>query len=341
MAKNKLSPVPIAGAIFTLIVVCTSGLFYWQQSYQKKVLAQNTRLQSNLTLLSTGDLMLGRSVNFKGWQKKNFAWSLEKMQPWLQQFDVVVTNLETPIIDDCPLTNEGMIFCADAQAAPALAKSGIDIATLANNHTRNYGDNGLAQTVDFLHEASIGAVPSETFLVQKINNQTFGFFAFDAVSNHLDEEKLTALIAEKSKQVDTLIVALHFGSEYRYQPSATQTNLAHALIDAGAKIILGNHSHWLGPIELYDHGVIVYSHGNFVFDQMWSEETRSGMTIAWNFDDKNLTALTVYPIWITDYGLANLAPAEKATQILQKVQQISGDLGAINDGKLIIELPRQ
>ncbi|MDO5561342.1 MAG: CapA family protein [bacterium] len=340
MKRKGLSPVPIAGALVTLILVITSGVFYWRKR-EHKILSFAAERKSEIVFLSTGDLMLGRSVNFKGWQKKDFSWSLEKVRPWLQKFDRVIVNLENPLVKDCPLTNEGMIFCADGAAAAALASSGVDIATLANNHTLNYGSAGLAQTVDFLRAASVSAVTSDTFLQQKIDQTTFGFLAFDEVSKNLDADEIAPLVAEKSAQVDVLIVALHFGSEYRYQPAAKQKQLAQTLIDSGAKIVLGNHSHWLGPIELYHDGVIVYSHGNFVFDQMWSNETRTGMAIAWNFEDNNLQEIMVYPIWITDYGLANLATGKQAENILQTVQNISGDLGEIANEQLIIKLPRQ
>lgn len=340
MKRKGLSPVPITGALVVLILVITSGVFYWQNRDQK-ILAFLTERDNEIVFLSTGDLMLGRSVNFKGWQKKNFAWSLEKVHSWLQKFDRVIVNLENPLIKDCPLTNEGMVFCADGAAGAALASSGVDIATLANNHTLNYGMAGLAQTVDFLHAASVSAVTADTFLVQKIDHTTFGFLALDDVSRHLDADEITQLVAEKSGQVDILIISLHFGSEYRYQPTSEQRQLARKLIASGAKIILGNHSHWLGPIEVYDNGVIVYSHGNFVFDQMWSDETRTGMAVAWHFEKNNLQKIVVYPIWITDYGLANLAAGKRAESTLQTVQNISGNLGEIVDEQLIIELPRQ
>ena len=71
------------------------------------------------------------------------------------------------------------------------------------------------------------------------------------------------------KGCDEKIFLLHWGSEYRFNPSKTQENLAHFLIDNGATIIAGGHSHTLGKREIYKNRPIFYSLGNAIFDQEW------------------------------------------------------------------------
>jgi poly-gamma-glutamate synthesis protein (capsule biosynthesis protein) len=89
-------------------------------------------------------------------------------------------------------------------------------------------------------------------------------------------------------------------------------------------------------VEFYGDGAIIYAHGNFVFDQMWSEETRQGVVAGWTFDREKLRRVEIYPIYITDYGKANwVQGTAKGEQILQKMREISG-VGEIENGRLIL-----
>ncbi len=337
--QKKWFLIPIDTAIVAALLTIVMGAALFQGQEMQKVLSwtKNGEKQK-VTLLSTGDVMVGRSVNYKGASKNDFDWALRQMKSFLRQFDLTIVNLETPVIENCALTNEGMIFCADKKVAPALKEAGIEMATLANNHIYNQGKSGLQETKQWLQEAGILDVAEGEWREKNIRGEKFGVLAFDDVSQSIDETNFSQIIKEKSQTVDHLLVALHFGREYNYQPTERQKKLAHLAIDNGAEIILGNHSHWLGPIEKYQNGVIVYSHGNFVFDQMWSDETRTGMAIAWNFTEGKLTALEITPIWITEYGLANIASEQKATEILTTIQKISGNLGTIENEKLLINL---
>ncbi|MBQ6436601.1 CapA family protein [bacterium] len=271
-----------------------------------------------LHLLSTGDLMIGRSVNATGVKRKNFSWSFEEVTPELQKFDYVIANLETPIVTDCPVTIEGMIFCADASASSALANSPISLVTLANNHIANYGNEGIHDTFHLLENAGQAYAAEDELFMTEINGHQLGVLALDDVTHPVDLDTIGEIINKAKSQVDILAIALHFGAEYRYQPATSQIELAHTLIDHGADLIIGNHSHWLGPIEIYRGKAIIYSHGNFVFDQMWSTETRQGLAINSIFNpDHQLEKLEIYPIWITDYGRAHWVAGEsEGEQIL-------------------------
>jgi poly-gamma-glutamate synthesis protein (capsule biosynthesis protein) len=309
-------------------------------SLGQRVLSYVVRLPSvndPVRILSTGDLMLGRSVNYKGAKGNDFGWSFQQVRGFLTKADYVVANLENPIITDCPLTNEGMVFCADEKAGEALKKSGINLLTLANNHILNYGQRGQEQTKQILTENGLDSLAEGESLTKVLAGKTFGFLAFDDVSNNLVIEEVATRVAKTSMEVDHLLVAVHFGNEYRYTPTQRQVELARAIIDAGARAVLGNHSHWLGAVELYQRGAIIYSHGNFVFDQMWSEETKEGILVSWEFGAKSLQQIMIYPVYITDYGKVNLAVGAKASKILKQVQKIS-NVGIIKDERLVIEV---
>lgn len=292
------------------------------------------------SILTTGDVMLGRSVNYLGHKYQDYGWSLAKIAPFLQQFSYVVANLENPIIKDCPLTNEGMIFCSSEPSAAALKKAHFNLLTLANNHINNYGESGVEQTKQLLRQNGLDFVVEKELLIKDFAHQRIGFLAFDDTVTTLDEEEFFAQVAAAAAKVDVLFVSLHFGIEYQYQPTARQKQLAQGAIVAGADVILGNHSHWFGPLEFYQHGVIIYSHGNFVFDQMWSEQTKQGLAIAWYFNQEaKLTQIKVYPIYISNYGLANLATDEAVgEQILNKFIQVSALHASASAGVITLDL---
>jgi poly-gamma-glutamate capsule biosynthesis protein CapA/YwtB (metallophosphatase superfamily) len=78
-------------------------------------------------------------------------------------------------------------------------------------------------------------------------------------------------------EVDFIIFMPHWGIEYTAPPEPQQVELAHAAMDAGADLIIGDHAHWAKGIEIYQGKPIFYGTGNFLFDQSWSEATSTGI----------------------------------------------------------------
>jgi poly-gamma-glutamate synthesis protein (capsule biosynthesis protein) len=91
--------------------------------------------------------------------------------------------------------------------------------------------------------------------------------------------RLPADLAAARQNADLVIPYFHWGVEYTKDPTSYQQEVARAAIDAGADMVLGNHPHWTQGIERYKDKLIIYSMGNFVFDQDWSEETLEGMLL--------------------------------------------------------------
>ena len=107
------------------------------------------------TLLITGDIIPARTVNWQMTLKNDFSWPLTNINDVLKYADLTLINLEAPLLTNCPVTREGMRFCGDSRFAAALSDSGVDIANLANNHTLNYGWEGLTETEGNLREVGI------------------------------------------------------------------------------------------------------------------------------------------------------------------------------------------
>jgi poly-gamma-glutamate synthesis protein (capsule biosynthesis protein) len=259
-----------------------------------------------ITLIAVGDVMLGRSVNAKMRKLNDFHYPFLKTAAFLKAADLTFANLESPFYDDCPTTNTGMIFCADPKAIAGLVFAGIDVTNLANNHIQNYGEEGVNLTQKILQENSITPLGlDQNLVVKEIKGTRFGFLGFDLTSGY-QEEKIIEAVQENSLRVDLLIVSFHLGNEYAKQPSSNQVELAHQIIEAGADLILGHHPHVIQPTEEYQEKLIVYSMGNFVFDQPWSEETKQGLVGIFTFQDKKLIKTEFKEVYIRDYSQPEL-----------------------------------
>src|SRR5690606_2312827 len=116
-----------------------------------------------------------------------------------------------------------------------------------------------------------------------------------------DPDIIRKEIQEARNMADIVIVQFHWGVEYVSQPSERQRKLGMLAIDSGADLVIGNHPHWIQPIEIYKDKLITYAHGNFIFDQMWSEKTKEGVIGKYYFYNNKLVDAEYMPIKIHDY----------------------------------------
>lgn len=275
------------------------------------------------TLIATGDVIPARYVNFQTVKKNNFRWPFEKTADFLKSGDITFINFETPLIKNRPLTGEGMVFCGDPRNVEGLIFAGVDVANLANNHMGDYSALGINSTVGLLESAGILVTGISGPAFKNIKGLGFSFLGYDDVSSKIDEEKIKAEIELARKNSDIVIIAFHWGSEYVSQPSKRQRDLAHLVIDSGADLVIGNHPHWIEPVEIYKDKVITYAHGNFIFDQMWSQKTREGVVGKYTFYDKKLIDAEFLPVLIEDYAQPNFLTEDKKQAILDEMKSES------------------
>ena len=255
----------------------------------------------NTTIILTGDVMLGRSVMTKSMKEKDPTYPFKKVAEKLKKANLVFINLENPIIENCPETNTGMIFCARPQMIEGLEYAGIDIVTLANNHSKNYGQKGLEETIQNLNENNIETVGYGNLFTKKIKGTKFGFLGFDFLTK-IPKESDYNLIQESKNKVDVLIVGIHWGAEYASRPTNTQKQWARKIIEYGADVIAGHHPHWVQEKEEINGKPVYYSLGNLVFDQMWSEKTKQGLVVELTFRNGKLTNTTELSTYISSWS---------------------------------------
>jgi poly-gamma-glutamate synthesis protein (capsule biosynthesis protein) len=108
-------------------------------------------------------------------------------------------------------------------------------------------------------------------------------------------------------------------------PSTLQDPLeiAHEMIDAGADMIIGNHPHWIQGVEVYNGKLITYAHGNFIFGQMWSYETRLGLIGRYTFYDDVLLDVEFTPTLIENAAQPVPLPQEEAQAVVRDMRDVS------------------
>lgn len=238
-----------------------------------------------VTLAAVGDVLLARGVG-KQIGRGGLDRLLSPTRGALRGADLAFCNLE------CALSTRGVIqrlrfrFRADPELARALHRNGFDVASLANNHTLDYGRVAMLDTRKAVEAA--GMLPVGVGLdrrdairvrVVKKNGLRIGFVAYTDVATpgvvRLEEQPTTAGVNEETlageirrakSACDVLVVSFHWGREYMKQPTERQRFLAHLCIDYGADLILGHHPHVLQPAEIYRGRPILYSLGGFLWD---------------------------------------------------------------------------
>jgi poly-gamma-glutamate capsule biosynthesis protein CapA/YwtB (metallophosphatase superfamily) len=298
-----------------------------------------------------GDVMLSRHVATK-------ISSLGILSPWkyvgpyLADSDITFVNLEVPLSDRFPVPSTGMSFIAPTKYIEGLTTSGIDIVSVANNHSANFGQKVFEDDLATLKAGNISAcgggmddIEARTVKVVERNGIKYGFLCYNAITGGLmadtdsgmaslsiepwyrdDEASIQKLEDDirKAKQVaDVVVVSPHWGIEYKLVPSESQKKVARRAIDAGADLILGTHPHVVQGSEIYKGRYITYSLGNLIFDQEWSIETKQGIILDNYFYEKKQVSANIVPVQIENYHQPKFATGNLGKSIVERIRSAS------------------
>jgi hypothetical protein len=262
------------------------------------------------------------------------------MRHLLRSADLAIANFENPAPDDYRFHASGTVFSADPALIKGLRNVGIDWVSLANNHIRDAGASGILETIENLDDWGIahgGAggdlAAARRPSILRAGDVRVAVLAYDTIAGTYAAAAGRAGSAQLSRGVvrsdiraarqsgaDLVIVFPHWGTEYDATPFANQQRLAHAAIDAGADMVIGNHAHWAAAMEVYEGQPIWYALGNFVFDQTWSEPTMEGITLELTFQGADLRQVRMRPHIILDKAQPNfLDPAGDGRIVMNQI----------------------
>lgn len=238
------------------------------------------------TLTVAGDMMLGRAVA-TSLARTTVPAAFSDAAAVFSGSDLAFANLESVLTSSAQDTGKAIFFKGDPARVDVLNLLGLTHVSVSNNHVDDYGVAGWTESVQHLKDA--GVVPVGDYddrqepVFAEADGKTFAFLAYADVYRRTDKTLLAEDIAKARASAETVVVSFHWGVEYAHIPTQSQEDLAHAAIDAGASLVIGHHPHVLQGIETYNGGLILYSLGNFVFDQIGTDENESMVAkIVWN-----------------------------------------------------------
>ena len=275
-----------------------------------------------ISLAFVGDVMLARNVG-KKIANLGIDYPFNKTRHILSSADIAFANLEGALTGDrITGSSKAFIFRSPPSFGESLVKGGIDIVSLANNHTNDGGTKGLLETIETLEGLGIRYVgagrnylEARSLRVIEVKGKKIGFLAYTDLANiglsvasatssrpGVASAQTAAVFDEiktAKRKVDFLVVSFHWGVEYQIgEPNARQKNLAYSCIDEGADIIVGHHPHVLQKAEVYKGKTIAYSLGNFVFDNHRLSRARTMILwIDWD-PDSGRQKISLIPCYI-------------------------------------------
>lgn len=311
-------------------------------------------LPMSITLLFTGDNLLGGGMA-RIIEARGEAYPYQNVAELLKSADISFGNLESPITD-FPLSTPGkslasirarrnFIFRASpSYSGRILHNAGFDIVSLANNHTMDYRAEGLLETLEELEKHQIAYVGGGRNLAEatrakilEVNGIVVGFLAYSMVvppyfqaqvnmpgingiarrfSKAMDEQ-----ITSLGKKVDVVIVSLHWGKEGTYYPANYQQSIAHRMIESGADIVVGHHTHTLQGIEFYKGGLIAYSLGNFLFASRSARLASAILEV--QVSNRKIETVRILPIWVKN-GIPEPSQDESLRKKIISVNNLFG-----------------
>ena len=304
------------------------------------------------TLLFTGVIVPARCVQAGIDARGNANYIFEEVREMISAADLAIGTLNATISDYPPHT--GCIFTyvlvGGASNADALARAGFDGMSVATNHIKNCGigdcgDRAFLDTLDNLRRVGIepvGAGLNHAEAMQPVvftrNGVRFGIVSLGQVEPMvfageetpgiavLNDENLRQAV-QAARQVSDVVIAMpHWGPEDTPLPNEFQLHFAQVAVEAGADLVIGNHTHVVQAIQEIQGVTVFYGLGNFVFDQTWDLAHQQGVILKVTFQGTELTSYELIPTHVDGDGTVHLAGAEEAAQVLERIRSASETL---------------
>lgn len=320
----------------------------------------NFQEEKTVSLSIVGDILMDSSVRAQI-NKNGIEYPWEMVKEYFQNDDITIGNLETSITTrGTKWEDKQFNFRSDPNNLKAMKEASIDVLALANNHTLDYGYEGLLDTLTHLDKNDIKRAGGgknkqeamEGSIIEK-NGLKIGVLSFSRVvpdvkwyatdkrpgivgayDPHINE--VIVRIEEMKKETDIVILSIHWGVELSEIPRKQEMDLGKKLIDAGADIIMGHHPHVLQGVEIYKGKPIFYSLGNFVFGTK-NELTSNTMIGQINFIDKDIASIKIIPCSIIG-GRPIPVIDDKRIEKINYINTISKDFNTKFDVEGIIKI---
>lgn len=272
-------------------------------SYKKEVVLSERIYQTTAEIGAIGDILLHDEVYEDADTGTGYDFSdmFASVKDILSNPDFTIANQESIAAGSDLGLSSYPSFNSPYEISDTLQDVGIDLVTLANNHSLDKGEKGILRAIDYYNKIGMPYVginknieDAKRDRIIEVNGITIGFLSYtygtngipipdgkDYLVNYLDDQKITQDIKGLRGKVDLILINAHWGLEYKRTPSDEQRRLAKLMAEAGADIIIGHHPHVLQPIEWVETDkhktLVVYSLGNFISGQQNDYRDIGGM----------------------------------------------------------------
>ncbi len=237
--------------------------------------AQAALADRQVTLTFLGDCTIGCEERLMGQdhgfakvaEREGYGYFFEKVRPLLAEDDLTIANFEGVLKTDAGRkANKTYCFRGLPTFAQIMKLGSVEVATLANNHTGDYGTLGYESTWAALAAAGVQPVDTGNPYVVEVKGVKIGVVSIYA-AGYFAKRKMMKDAVQRARDAgaDAVVVMVHAGQEYDGLHSRNQTLIARLLVDSGADVVIGTHPHVLQGVEVCGQRSILYSIGNFVF----------------------------------------------------------------------------
>lgn len=254
--------------------------------------------RGRLRIHGTGDVSLDPG-HVSTFATQGYAYAFSGLNGLFRRDDLTVINLECAVSDLGAALAKTYTFRCDPDALPVARRMGVEVASLGNNHAYDYGPEALLDSVRNVRKAGIapvGAGATQDLALApalfELNGWTVAVVGLDMVvdpypaaiatdskpgtaAGH-DEDLMIGAIEAADRVADIVVVTIHWGIELDTEPRDFQVALGRRMVDAGADVIFGHHTHRLQPMDRYRGRPVFWGLGNFV----WPNSSTAGSTTA-------------------------------------------------------------
>lgn len=294
-----------------------------------------------ITFTFVGDCTLGSEEYKRSYPESldsyaiqyGYDYFFQNVQFLMQHDDLTIVNLEGVLSDSAAGENKEKTyrFRGPAAFAQILSRSSIELCSLANNHTGDYGAAGLNATHDALEAEGVAWFADEEVYIWEKGNVRVAFISMISSrffnSREWFKQKVQSL---KDEGISSVILCFHGGSEYNTIHNQYQENYARIATNAGCDLVIMHHPHVLQGIAVMNNRYVCYSLGNFVFGGNSKVRALQTMVVQaqMTYDDDGHylgSQLLLYPMHVSDDSAMNhyqpvLVGGDEAAAVFQLVQ---------------------
>lgn len=220
-----------------------------------------------VTLSFVGNLTLSSTDGSfeEAYGKYGESYFFQNVRSIFEGDDLTIANLEGTLTTSENQADKDVTFKADPSYVSILTQGGINCISVAGDHTLDYGNEGYVDTLAALDNAGIQRFGDSYTATVDVKGVKIGLSGINACDTGLESQTLAVSNVKTLKDggAQIVICAFHWGSDDATTPDDTQLQLAKAVIDAGADLVVGSHPHGLQGISAYKGKYICYSLGDF------------------------------------------------------------------------------